>query len=142
MFAAILSSVVIGALALQCLSLLLGAWAAQETWHVVFPTQYRALFRTLYFRNVLNHDGWPLFSMIWVFCKAALSALLAAVAAIMVALGPKTVQPGGQPRGRQRHRYRRHHRLAGACRHFRADDDLSGALQCGADSPTAQETWP
>ncbi len=89
-FAAILSSVVLGALALQCLSLLLGAWAAQETWHVVFPTQYRALFRTLYFRNVLNHDGWPFFSMIWVFCKAGLSAFLAAVAAIMVALGPKT----------------------------------------------------
>ncbi len=88
-FAAILSSVVIGALLLQCLALLIGAWAAQETWHLVFPTQYRALFRTLYFRNVLTHDGWPMFGMIWVFCKAGLSALLAAVAAILVALGPK-----------------------------------------------------
>jgi ABC-type nitrate/sulfonate/bicarbonate transport system ATPase subunit/ABC-type transporter Mla maintaining outer membrane lipid asymmetry permease subunit MlaE len=89
-FAAILSSVVLGSLALQFLSLLLGAWAAQETWHLVFPTQYRALFRTLYFRNVLTHDGWPFFSMIWVFCKAGLSAFLAAVAAIVVALGPKS----------------------------------------------------
>jgi ABC-type nitrate/sulfonate/bicarbonate transport system ATPase subunit/ABC-type transporter Mla maintaining outer membrane lipid asymmetry permease subunit MlaE len=88
-FAAILSSVVLGALALHALALLLGAWAAQETWHLVFPTQYRALFRTLYFRNVLTPDGWPVFSMVWVFCKAALSALLAGVAAIIVALGPK-----------------------------------------------------
>ena len=88
-FAAILSSVVIGSLALHALALLLGAWAAQETWHIVFPTQYRALFRTLYFKNVLTPDGWPVFSMVWVFCKAALSALLAGIAAIVVALGPK-----------------------------------------------------
>ena len=88
-FAAILSSMVLGALALQFLSLLLGAWAAQETWHLVFPTQYRALFRTLYFRNVLNPDGWPVFNLVWVFVKAALSALLAGIGAIMVALGPK-----------------------------------------------------
>ena len=88
-FAAILSSVVIGSLALHALALLLGAWAAQETWHIVFPTQYRALFRTLYFKNVLTPDGWPVFSLVWVFCKAALSALLAGIAAIVVALGPK-----------------------------------------------------
>jgi ABC-type nitrate/sulfonate/bicarbonate transport system ATPase subunit/ABC-type transporter Mla maintaining outer membrane lipid asymmetry permease subunit MlaE len=88
-FAAILSSVVIGSLALHALALLLGAWAAQETWHVVFPHQYRALFRTLYFHNVLTASGWPVFSMVWVFLKAALSALLAGIAAIMVALGPK-----------------------------------------------------
>ena len=88
-FAAILSSVVIGSLALHALALLLGAWAAQETWHVVFPGQYRALFRTLYFHNVLTASGWPVFSMVWVFLKAALSALLAGIAAIIVALGPK-----------------------------------------------------
>jgi ABC-type nitrate/sulfonate/bicarbonate transport system ATPase subunit/ABC-type transporter Mla maintaining outer membrane lipid asymmetry permease subunit MlaE len=88
-FAAILSSVVLGALALQCLALVLGAWAAQETWHLLFPTQYRALFRTLYFRDVLTASGWPQANLGWVFCKAALSALLAGVAAILVALSPK-----------------------------------------------------
>lgn len=88
-FASILLTMVAGSVAFLLLSLLLGSWAAQETWHVQFPMQYRALFRTQFFRNVLDESGWPLPLMGWVVVKAAGSALLAAASSILIALGPK-----------------------------------------------------
>ena len=72
------------------LALLLGAWASQETWNIQFPTQYRELFRTLFFRNVITEDGWPRPVMGWVVVKAALSGFFAAITSILIALGPKT----------------------------------------------------
>jgi len=89
-FAAITISMVVGAVVLQVLSLLLGAWASQETWVVQFPNQYRELFRGLFFRNVIGPDGWPVWVMVWVVIKAAVSGLLAAISSILIALGPKT----------------------------------------------------
>ncbi len=89
-FASILITMVVGSIFYLVLSLLLGSWAAQETWHLQFPTQYRALFRAQFFRNVLDAHGWPLPLMGWVVVKAALSALLAGGASILIALGPKT----------------------------------------------------
>jgi amino acid transporter len=80
---------VTGSIIFLGLSLLLGSWAAQETWHLQFPTQYRALFRTQFFRNVLDENGWPLPVMGWVVVKAGVSALLAAASSILIALGPK-----------------------------------------------------
>ena len=136
-FAAILSSVVIGALMLQCLALLIGAWAAQETWHLVFPTQYRALFRTLYFRNVLTHDGWPMFGMVWVFCKAGTQRPAGRRGGDPGGARSETVQPGGQPIGRQCDRRRRDHCVTGTRRHFCADDDLTRTLHWGAESRRA-----
>jgi ABC-type lipoprotein export system ATPase subunit/ABC-type transporter Mla maintaining outer membrane lipid asymmetry permease subunit MlaE len=88
-FSSIVLTMVTGSIIFLGLSLLLGSWAAQETWHVQFPTQYRDLFRTQFFRNVLDDNGWPLPVMIWVVVKAALSALLAATSSILIALGPK-----------------------------------------------------
>jgi ABC-type lipoprotein export system ATPase subunit/ABC-type transporter Mla maintaining outer membrane lipid asymmetry permease subunit MlaE len=88
-FSSILLTMVVGSVAYLGLSLLLGSWAAQETWHLQFPTQYRALFRTQFFRNVLDENGWPLPMMGWVVVKAAVSALLAATSSIVIALGPK-----------------------------------------------------
>jgi ABC-type transporter Mla maintaining outer membrane lipid asymmetry permease subunit MlaE len=88
-FSSILLTMVFGSIIFLVLSLLLGGWAAQETWHVQFPTQYRELFRTDFFRNVLDENGWPLPVMGWVVVKAALSALLAAGSSILIALGPK-----------------------------------------------------
>lgn len=80
---------VTGSIIFLGLSLLLGSWAAQETWHLQFPTQYRALFRTQFFRNVLDENGWPLPVMGWVVVKAAASALLATTSSILLALRPK-----------------------------------------------------
>jgi ABC-type lipoprotein export system ATPase subunit/ABC-type transporter Mla maintaining outer membrane lipid asymmetry permease subunit MlaE len=88
-FSSILITMVAGSIIYLLLSLLLGSWASQETWHVQFPTQYRALFRTQFFRNVLDENGWPLPVMGWVIVKAGLSALLAAISSILIALGPK-----------------------------------------------------
>jgi ABC-type lipoprotein export system ATPase subunit/ABC-type transporter Mla maintaining outer membrane lipid asymmetry permease subunit MlaE len=88
-FASILLTMVTGSIIFLGLSLLLGSWAAQETWHLQFPTQYRALFRTQFFRNVLDANGWPLPVMGWVVVKAGVSALLAAASSILIALGPK-----------------------------------------------------
>jgi len=88
-FSSIILTMVVGSVIFLVLSLLLGGWAAQETWHVQFPSQYRALFRMQFFRNVLDDNGWPLPLMAWVVVKAAVSALLAAVSSIMIALGPK-----------------------------------------------------
>jgi ABC-type lipoprotein export system ATPase subunit/ABC-type transporter Mla maintaining outer membrane lipid asymmetry permease subunit MlaE len=88
-FSSILLTMVAGSVAFLLLSLLLGSWAAQETWHLQFPTQYRALFRTQFFRNVLDENGWPLPLMGWVIVKAGVSALLAATSSILIALGPK-----------------------------------------------------
>jgi hypothetical protein len=56
---------------------------------VQFPSQYRALFRTQFFRNVLTGDGVPLPMMAWVVVKAGVSALLAGTSSILIALGPK-----------------------------------------------------
>jgi ABC-type transporter Mla maintaining outer membrane lipid asymmetry permease subunit MlaE len=42
-FALILITMVTGSVAYLLLSLLIGSWAAQETWHLQFPSQYRAL---------------------------------------------------------------------------------------------------
>jgi hypothetical protein len=89
-FASMLFSMVAGAVGLLVLSLLLGAWASQETWHLQFPNQYRALFRSLFFRNVIGADGWPVPAMGWVIVKAALSGLLSGIAAIAIALIPKS----------------------------------------------------
>jgi ABC-type lipoprotein export system ATPase subunit/ABC-type transporter Mla maintaining outer membrane lipid asymmetry permease subunit MlaE len=88
-FSSILLTMVAGSIIYLVLSLLLGGWAAQETWHLQFPTQYRALFRTQFFRNVLDENGWPLPLMGWVVVKVAVSALLAATSSILIALGPK-----------------------------------------------------
>ncbi len=88
-FSAILISMTAGSLLYLVLSLLLGGWAAQETWHVHFPDQYRGLFRVQYFRLVLDSHGWPLPAMGWVVVKTTLSAFLAGGAAILVALGAK-----------------------------------------------------
>lgn len=88
-FSAILISTVIGSVVLLVLSMLLGAWASQETWMVQFPNQYRELFRSLFFRNVLTPDGWPSAAMGWVVVKAAVSGFLASVTSILIALGPK-----------------------------------------------------
>jgi ABC-type lipoprotein export system ATPase subunit/ABC-type transporter Mla maintaining outer membrane lipid asymmetry permease subunit MlaE len=88
-FSSIVITMVAGSIAYLLLSLLLGSWASQETWHVQFPTQYRALFRTQFFRNVLDENGWPLPVMGWVVVKAGVSALLAATSSILIALGPK-----------------------------------------------------
>jgi hypothetical protein len=88
-FASILITMVTGSIAYLVLSLLVGSWAAQETWHLQFPSQYRALFRTQFFRNVLTEGGWPLPIMGWVVVKAGLSALLAGVSSIVIAIGPK-----------------------------------------------------
>ncbi|MGE0225527.1 MAG: ATP-binding cassette domain-containing protein [Acetobacteraceae bacterium] len=89
-FSAIIISMVSGAVILLFLSLLLGAWASQETWSIQFASQYRELFRTLFFRNLITASGWPLPVMGWVVVKAALSGLLAAITSIAIALGPKT----------------------------------------------------
>ena len=88
-FASILISMVGGATVFLVLSLLLGSWTAQETWHVHFPGQYRALFRAQFFRQVLGADGWPLPVMAWAVVKTTLSALLAAISSILIALSPK-----------------------------------------------------
>jgi ABC-type multidrug transport system ATPase subunit/ABC-type transporter Mla maintaining outer membrane lipid asymmetry permease subunit MlaE len=88
-FSSILISMVVGSAVFLVLSLLLGGWTAQETWHVHFPTQYRDLFRTQFFRQVLSPGGWPLPAMGWVVVKTTVSALLAAVSSILIALGPK-----------------------------------------------------
>lgn len=88
-FSAILISTVIGSVVLLVLSMLLGAWASQETWMVQFPNQYRELFRSLFFRNVLSPEGWPSAAMGWVVVKAAVSGFLASVTSILIALGPK-----------------------------------------------------
>jgi len=88
-FSSILITMVIGSVFYLVLSLLIGGWAAQETWHVQFPSQYRALFRTQFFRNVLTGDGVPLPMMAWVVVKAGVSALLAGTSSILIALGPK-----------------------------------------------------
>ena len=92
-FSSIVLTMVVGSIGFLVLALLLGGWAAQETWHLQFPTQYRALFRTQFFRNVLTADGWPLPTMGWVVVKAALSALLSAGSSILIALRP---QPSSQ----------------------------------------------
>lgn len=88
-FSAILISTVVGSVVLLVLSMLLGAWASQETWMVQFPNQYRELFRSLFFRNVLTPDGWPSAAMGWVVVKAAVSGFLASISSILIALGPK-----------------------------------------------------
>jgi ABC-type lipoprotein export system ATPase subunit/ABC-type transporter Mla maintaining outer membrane lipid asymmetry permease subunit MlaE len=88
-FASILITMVTGSIIYLALSLLLGSWAAQETWHVQFPTQYRALFRIQFFRNVLDQNGWPMPLMGWVVVKAGVSGLLAGISSILIALGPK-----------------------------------------------------
>jgi ABC-type lipoprotein export system ATPase subunit/ABC-type transporter Mla maintaining outer membrane lipid asymmetry permease subunit MlaE len=88
-FSSILISMVAGSAAYLVLSLLLGGWIAQETWHMHFPGQYRALFRTQFFRQVLGDGGWPLPAMAWVLVKTTLSALLAAVSSIVIAIGPE-----------------------------------------------------
>lgn len=88
-FSSILITMVVGSIFYLVLSLLLGSWAAQETWHLQFPSQYRALFRTQFFRNVLHASGWPLPVMGWVVVKAGVSALLAGISSILIALGPK-----------------------------------------------------
>jgi ABC-type multidrug transport system ATPase subunit/ABC-type transporter Mla maintaining outer membrane lipid asymmetry permease subunit MlaE len=88
-FTSILISMVGGSVMFLVLSLLLGGWAAQETWHLHFPSQYRALFRTQFFRQVLGPDDWPLPGMAWVVIKTTASALLAAISSILIALGPK-----------------------------------------------------
>lgn len=88
-FAAIIVSMVAGSVVLLVLGLLLGAFASQETWMWQFPNQYRGLFRSLFFRNVITPDGWPMPLMGWVVVKAAASALLAGVAAILIGLRPK-----------------------------------------------------
>ena len=88
-FSSILLTMVTGSVIFLVLSLLLGGWAAQETWHVQFPTQYRDLFRAQFFRNVVDENGWPLPVMVWVVVKVAVSALLAAGSSILIALGPK-----------------------------------------------------
>ena len=85
----VLLTMVTGSVIFLVLSLLLGGWAAQETWHVQFPTQYRDLFRAQFFRNVVDENGWPLPVMVWVVVKVAVSALLAAGSSILIALGPK-----------------------------------------------------
>ena len=92
-FSSIVLTMVAGSVGFLLLALLVGGWAAQETWHLQFPSQYRALFRTQFFRNVLTPDGWPLTIMGWVVVKAALSALLAAGSSILIALRP---QPSSQ----------------------------------------------
>lgn len=89
-FSAIVISMVTGAVVLLLLALLLGAWASQETWAVQFPSQYRELFRSLFFRNVFTPEGWPVPQMVWVVVKAALSGLIASATSIIIALGPKT----------------------------------------------------
>jgi ABC-type multidrug transport system ATPase subunit/ABC-type transporter Mla maintaining outer membrane lipid asymmetry permease subunit MlaE len=88
-FGAILMSMTLGCTVFVLVSLLLGAWAAQETWHFLFPTQYRALFQAQFFHNVLKADGWPLPVMIWVPIKAASSGLLAGIASLIIAASPK-----------------------------------------------------
>jgi ABC-type lipoprotein export system ATPase subunit/ABC-type transporter Mla maintaining outer membrane lipid asymmetry permease subunit MlaE len=88
-FSSILITMVVGSVAYLLLSLLVGSWASQETWHVQFPSQYRALFRTQFFRNVLTDSGWPLPVMIWVVVKTGASGLLAGASSILIALGPK-----------------------------------------------------
>lgn len=88
-FSSILITMVVGSILYLVLSLLIGSWAAQETWHTQFPSQYRALFRTQFFRNVLTDNGWPLPMMGWVVVKAATAALLAGISSIVIALGPK-----------------------------------------------------
>jgi ABC-type transporter Mla maintaining outer membrane lipid asymmetry permease subunit MlaE len=85
-FSSILISMVGGSVAFLVLSLLLGSWTAQETWHVHFPGQYRALFRAQFFRQVLDAAGWPLHAMVWVLVKTTVSAFLAAVSSIIIAL--------------------------------------------------------
>jgi energy-coupling factor transporter ATP-binding protein EcfA2 len=89
-FSAIIISMVVGSVVLLLLAMLLGAWASQETWMVQFPNQYRELFRSLFFRNVITADGWPLAAMGWVVVKAAVSGLLASITSIIIALGPKS----------------------------------------------------
>jgi ABC-type transporter Mla maintaining outer membrane lipid asymmetry permease subunit MlaE len=89
-FSAIIFSMVAGAIMLQILALLLGAWASQETWMWQFPGQYRELFRSLFFRNVLSSQGWPMPLMGWVMVKAGVSALLASITSIVIGLQPKT----------------------------------------------------
>jgi ABC-type transporter Mla maintaining outer membrane lipid asymmetry permease subunit MlaE len=68
---------------------LLGCWAAQETWHFLFPAQYRPLFQAQFFRNVLSAEGWPLPAMVWVPVKAAVSGLLAGGVSVVIAASPK-----------------------------------------------------
>ena len=85
-FSSILISMVGGSVVFLVLSLLLGSWTAQETWHVHFPGQYRALFRNQFFRQVLDAGGWPLHGMVWVLVKTMASAFLAAVSSIIIAL--------------------------------------------------------
>lgn len=89
-FSAIVIGMVVGSVVLLAFGLLLGAWISQETWIAQFPNQYRELFRGLFFRNVIDADGWPLPAMAWIVVKAALSGLFAALASIVIALGPKT----------------------------------------------------
>ena len=88
-FSAIIVSMVAGAMLLSVLALLLGAWASQETWMWQFPNQYRELFRSLFFRNVVTVDGWPMPAMGWVMVKASVSALLASLTSIAIGLRPK-----------------------------------------------------
>jgi ABC-type lipoprotein export system ATPase subunit/ABC-type transporter Mla maintaining outer membrane lipid asymmetry permease subunit MlaE len=88
-FASILITMVVGSILHLGLALLLGGWAAQETWHLQFPTQYRELFRSQFFHNVLDKDGWPLPIMVWVLVKTGLAAFLAGTSSILIALGPK-----------------------------------------------------
>ena len=87
-FTSILISMVGGSVVFLVLSLLLGTWAAQETWHLHFPGEYRALFRTQFFRQVMGANGWPVPTMAWVVVKTTVSALLAAISSIVIALRP------------------------------------------------------
>ena len=89
-FSGIIISMGVGSVVLIVLAMLLGAWASQETWMVQFPNQYRELFRSLFFRNVITPSGWPSSAMGWVVAKAAISGLLASITSIIIALGPKS----------------------------------------------------
>ena len=88
-FGAILLSMTGGCVVFVVLSVLVGGWAAQETWHLQFPTQYRALFKAQFFREVLDPAGLPLPVMAWVPVKAAASGLLAGAVALLIGAGPK-----------------------------------------------------
>jgi hypothetical protein len=89
-FGTILLSMTLGCTAFVLVSLVLGGWAAQETWHFLFPSQYRQLFQAQFFRNVLGPNGWPLAVMVWVPIKAAASGLVAGTVSLVIASRPKT----------------------------------------------------
>lgn len=89
-FSAIVVSMVVGSVVLLAMGMLLGGWASQETWMAQFPYQYREMFRGLFFRNVIAPSGLPWAAMGWVVVKAGVSAFLAAITSILIALGPKT----------------------------------------------------